>query len=850
MKWPTHTDYQDSIQSPEICFEDADLKTGQVANDMLGLPRVMSGNFASVYELTTAQGHWAIRCFVRQVPGQQGRYARLSEHLAKLTTPYLVKFQFIQRGILVLGDWYPAMKMEWVAGVPLNVYVEENHKNAEIMTGLAAKWRDLVNELRRQQVAHGDFQHGNVMVTPQGELRLVDYDGMFVPAFGRGRSPELGHANFQHPRRTPDYYDERLDNFSAITIYLSFLALAKDPGLWQKFYLGDNLVLASADFRNPRNSPAMHQLKQNPDPRVQQLAALVEQCCLLPIDQVPWFEDAVNQAENGSLKTHLEKMPAPPAGTAETWWEDAPPDPGPTASRPAPAAASPVAPTSTRPAAPTPAATRPATPAPAQTRPAAPVTAGAGGVTGGTRPAAPMISRAGANYSGSRPSPAVAPGQPVAPVVPGASTATVHIPEEKDPALMWVGAAAVMVGLALVPALRPWFGLGAAGCGAMAFMKAKPESTLLKFGGLAAGLVGLGLGILGLMSFFGDKAKPAKVSEGLTPQEVAMSHLQAPAATATQAVAKPLPAPAPAPRPVDVGLRATLLGSLSGHAKAVGCLGFSKDARWLASGAGDNSVKIWDVQAGKLKRSLDGQTDAVEYLAFLPEGKSLEVVSSDNVASVWDVDAGQVKARVSRFTNNLWTIRVSPDGQTIATGAADRKIVKVVDPQSGEAKKQLPSLPSWVKSARFSPDGRYLAIGCFDDSLHLWELASPSVRWSISAKGNAAETVVFSGDGSKLAMGAEGKLVWVVDGATGKIVQTMAGHLGEVKVCAMTSDGHLVASGGVDKTVRIWMADDGKLVQTLSGHSDEVTALAFSLDGRLLASGAADRTVKLWSMVH
>ncbi len=61
--------------------------------DMLGMPRVMSGNFASVYELTTVNGkHYAIRCFVRQVANQQVRYNLLTRHLQAVTLPWLVGF--------------------------------------------------------------------------------------------------------------------------------------------------------------------------------------------------------------------------------------------------------------------------------------------------------------------------------------------------------------------------------------------------------------------------------------------------------------------------------------------------------------------------------------------------------------------------------------------------------------------------------------------------------------------------------------------------------------------------------------------------------------------------------------
>jgi len=51
MPWPTPADYQDAIQNPKICFKDPTLKAGSVELTALGLPRVASGNFASVYKV-------------------------------------------------------------------------------------------------------------------------------------------------------------------------------------------------------------------------------------------------------------------------------------------------------------------------------------------------------------------------------------------------------------------------------------------------------------------------------------------------------------------------------------------------------------------------------------------------------------------------------------------------------------------------------------------------------------------------------------------------------------------------------------------------------------------------------
>ena len=347
MNWPSHTDYQDSIQNPHICFEEPTLKTAEVGCDMLGLPKVMSGNFACVYSVTTGSDRWAIRCFVRQVLGQQGRYARLSQHLFGLGLDCMVEFEYFLRGIKVRNEWYPIVKMRWVDGLPLNSYVDENFEDSALMRSLVPKWRTMVNSLRPHQLAHGDLQHGNIMVTPDAEFRLVDYDGMYTPAF-RGKAPELGHANFQHPRRTPDYYNENLDDFSALVIHASFLAIADEPELFKKFYTGDNLIFLSADYRNPQNSEAFKRLKDHKNEQVKQLSTLLEKCCLADVSKVPNYEETIAALEKGSVDALMPSASAVDVSTVQSanagWWQEgsdttaAPATPHAPASAPRPAA--------------------------------------------------------------------------------------------------------------------------------------------------------------------------------------------------------------------------------------------------------------------------------------------------------------------------------------------------------------------------------------------------------------------------------------------------------------------------------------------------------------------------------
>ncbi|HLK54971.1 MAG TPA: SUMF1/EgtB/PvdO family nonheme iron enzyme [Chthonomonadaceae bacterium] len=315
MRWPSPSEYHEAVQNPPRCFLDPELQAGSIATDALGLPRVASGNFASVYDVSAHGRRWAVRCFLRPVTDQQERYREVSRHLEGLELPALVGFVYQPEGLRLPDQTVPLVKMEWVEGETLPTFIARNLDAPETLRTLAARWRGMVNSLRGNRLAHGDLQHGNVLVTPGGQLRLVDYDAMFVPGL-RGRlSLELGHVHYQHPQRSAAEYDETLDNFSALVIYLSLRAVAAEPSLWATFYSGENLLFVAADYRRPSMSALIARLAHSPDPVVVALAAELASCCSGPISAVPEFETAVTHAIHGNAMTVTPpEASAPPSG--------------------------------------------------------------------------------------------------------------------------------------------------------------------------------------------------------------------------------------------------------------------------------------------------------------------------------------------------------------------------------------------------------------------------------------------------------------------------------------------------------------------------------------------------------
>lgn len=293
MPLPRPDQYQLALQNPQTAFRDADLKSAKVESTPLGWPKVISGGFALTYHFSNARGQWAVRCLHRESPDLERRYAAISAFLANRQSDYFVDAKYIRDGVFVDGGWYPIIKMPWIDAAPINRYIEDN-LSPERLRDLAARFKALVAELRRLGVAHGDLQHGNILVDRRGALKLVDYDGMFVPQLRGLPANESGHPNYQHPLRQSQF-DSELDRFSALVILVALEALALNPTLWRSAYnTGDNLLFKQADFLDPASSRLFGELKRMPG--VGLYAERLADICLGDYSQIPTLDEFLSGA--------------------------------------------------------------------------------------------------------------------------------------------------------------------------------------------------------------------------------------------------------------------------------------------------------------------------------------------------------------------------------------------------------------------------------------------------------------------------------------------------------------------------------------------------------------------------
>jgi hypothetical protein len=314
MPYPQITDYQEAVQHPVQSFTDPELKQAAVAENTLGLPLVMSGGFALTYALTTPRHKCAVRCFHREIPAIQQKYHAIAKQLRRLGNDCFVNFEFQQSGISVRQQLYPIVRMDWVEGDTLGVWLDKHYDDARALKKARADFTTIARFLERKGIAHGDIQNGNVMIA-NGAVKLIDYDGMFVPGMRPGNGSEIGHRHFQHPdRRTADF-GPKMDRFSFIALDLSLDAVSADKTLYPKFREGGETIIFKAnDFADPQNSEIFGRLTAMRE--VATAARNFAAICEAPLKAVPTLDDFLAGRNIPAGKTPITVAPSPILTTA------------------------------------------------------------------------------------------------------------------------------------------------------------------------------------------------------------------------------------------------------------------------------------------------------------------------------------------------------------------------------------------------------------------------------------------------------------------------------------------------------------------------------------------------------
>ena len=299
----------------------------------------------------------------------------------------------------------------------------------------------------------------------------------------------------------------------------------------------------------------------------------------------------------------------------------------------------------------------------------------------------------------------------------------------------------------------------------------------------------------------------------------------------------------------------------TGHTKSANAVAFGVDNRWLASGGKDNLIKLWDLATGNVLRTLYGHTANINTLAVSPDGKLLASGSGDvndkrdlwtftkggavggagdNTVRIWNVQSGQELLVLRGHELPVGAITFSPDGSSLTSASGDS--VKVWDVVTGrELRSQKTKFEKGTrdKLASFSIFGRSKEEKQEENRVKNFQLS--------------ASKIALSANGQLAAVGQPDKGVKLYDAQAGREVRELlfkAIPEAENSSLAFSTDARLIAFAKTNEIVSVQDSSTGReLYSVNTGFSKAPQRLQFSADGRFLVTAAdktASATVKLW----
>jgi WD40 repeat protein len=290
--------------------------------------------------------------------------------------------------------------------------------------------------------------------------------------------------------------------------------------------------------------------------------------------------------------------------------------------------------------------------------------------------------------------------------------------------------------------------------------------------------------------------------------------------------------------------KASEILEMAGPVTEIKDMAFSPDGKRLAVASVETTVRLWDVEQGRVAVKLTGHQNSVSGLSYYNDGQNLVTIGNDNLLKTWDVTGGKEISSVNLKCNNI-----QGNGDVIAL-KDNRALVacaglEIVDLKTGKVLSTFKG-PDWAYKLSVSTDQRTVLGSIGYSEFQLWDMQSLEPIRQLKGHDLLGSAVSYSPDGKFLGTGGTDDTARIWNATNGKQLFVLKGHEGHIRDVAFSPDSKILATASTDDTIKLWNVASGEELRTLEGHQNDVLQLAWSKDGKMLASADRDGIIKLW----
>ncbi|KAF2765058.1 WD40 repeat-like protein [Teratosphaeria nubilosa] len=290
---------------------------------------------------------------------------------------------------------------------------------------------------------------------------------------------------------------------------------------------------------------------------------------------------------------------------------------------------------------------------------------------------------------------------------------------------------------------------------------------------------------------------------------------------------------------------------ISGHLGWVRALAMEPGNQWFASGAGDRTIKIWDLASGTLKLTLTGHISCVRGLAVSPRHPYLFSCAEDKMVKCWDLETNKVIRHYHGHLSGVYTMSLHPTLDVLCTGGRDG-VVRVWDMRTRSNIHVLSGHKGTVSSVVTQATDPQVISSSLDSTVRMYDLAAGKTMGVLTHHKKGVRSLALHPTEYTFASASPGSIKqWLCP--EGQFMQNFEGHNAVINSLAVNED-NVMFSGGDNGSIAFWDWKTGHRFQyedsiAQPGSLDAeagIMSATFDLSGLRLITGEADKTIKVW----